>query len=167
MAFNDNVVFLTQVIHCLQAGDPGGCKHLYLEHCRSHSRRRGRHRLPCNASVYKRTGHFSPFFSWNRIRHVATPEFSVVRHLILLQGGTTTGQRPSLTPAGKMCSPLTCRREKVNELATLCVCLVSPFPPSIVATRLLSTPPMGLGHHDQDLEPPSGSGQVRKGEYLS
>lgn len=107
------------------------------------------------------------FFSWNRIRHVATPEFSVVRHLILLQGGTTTGQRPSLTPAGKMCSPLTCRREKVNELATLCVCLVSPFPPSIVATPLLSTPPMGLGHHDQDLEPPSGSGQVRKGEYLS
>lgn len=69
------------------------------------SRRHGTHRPPRKASVYKPRRSLLPFFQLDRARYLATPEFKVVRRLILLQGEITKGQRPRLTSTGRMRNP--------------------------------------------------------------
>lgn len=158
MASNADVLGFSQITRPSQAGDPGGGRHLFLEHGRSYGGRDPAGMATWSSFSLPVAQVTFPYFSLDKAGHLAAPEFNMARYVFLSQEGITTCQ--SLTLVSSRCDPPLRRGGDFEQGYGP----VSPLPQSKSLPLCFTIPPTawcGPG-----LERPLVAGLMRKGEVL-
>lgn len=158
VASNAEVLCFTQMTCPSQAGDPGGWRHVFLEHGRAHGRRDLAGMATLSSSGLQAAQTTSPHSSLDTAGHLAAPEFNMARYIIFSQEGMTTCQ--SLTSVSrKYDHPVRSGRDLNDNMAE-----------SSHRPRARHHPCAAPSHprlwRRRGLELPSVSGLMRKGEVL-